>query len=713
MSATVERRGRLSPITRHIIKHNLTGNKYGKYIPRQSLENEIVKFLKNDSENYQIISGLGGMGKSSLIFSVLSKIIDGSIELGKTVDSIIWVTDSYNPGDLDVNKLIDEINSVYGYTNESSQEDTSKIKMNKAKQFLNLNRNTMSILVVDNFETVKDDELRRFIFELPQTCKVILTSKINRDACIRTGVIIMQNAQCINDFPIPSFSESEWFNLFGVICNSVQIINDWANSFANKNTLKRIISVTYEELGGIPFPFERVLTEIAEKQFVDVSKIKRLINSVITEFGVYDRMISYSWDKLERNSRATLLAAALSGYLSTINFELLSLVSGLEASDNDDNIAEIGSPLYVSIGQCLNYKLIEIDKSNGKPTYYLPAIVYRFVINKLMNDSNIKSDFSDVIRNWIDYYKSRTEKIGMCFNNTEIMREFDTVNQKEALEFILDYCYQNSLYHDYVVISNNMRYFFYTRSIWCVGDKCVHIKRAKAANRIGDYLSELEAYVYYINIASKYRQFDKVSDYLCRVREIIEANNVRERNPDAYFRYQHTLGLYYYHGDDYNNALSIWENLLSEPIITDNIHDIDAATRWYTKCLIKQVDSNANMDSDIIGRITNLLTVAKEHNFERAIIDYTLLLVRINAQQNLHEEAKQLLKNNEIIGLIEKTNDSLYKAKYYLWCAYYSSEEEKLNNIETAKALVDSNVLKNILQKDLSILGEAFGGIFE
>ena len=91
MSATVERRGRLSPITRHIIKHNLTGNKYGKYIPRQSLENEIVKFLKNDSENYQIISGLGGMGKSSLIFSVLSKIIDGSIELGKTVDSIMVI----------------------------------------------------------------------------------------------------------------------------------------------------------------------------------------------------------------------------------------------------------------------------------------------------------------------------------------------------------------------------------------------------------------------------------------------------------------------------------------------------------------------------------------------------------------------------------------------------------------------------------------------
>lgn len=713
MSIPVERRGRLSTSQRHIIKHNLTGNKYGKYILRQSLEDEIISFLKNDNENYQIISGLGGMGKSSLIFSVLSKIIDGSIGLSKTVDSIIWVTDSYNPGDLDVNKLFDEIFSVYAYTYQTTQEGTSSSKMNIAKQLLSLNRNTMSILVVDNFETVKDDELRRVIFELPQTCKVILTSKINRDSCIRTGVIKMQNAQCINDFPIPTFNKTEWQNLFDVICNSVKRIAEWANGFNDRNDLNQIITVIYEQLGGIPFPFERILTEIAENQIVEVFRIKRLINSVITEFGVYDRMISYSWDKLDRNSRAALIAAALSGYLSTLNFELLSLVSGLEACDEKANLAEIGSPLYVAIGQCLNYKLIDVDKSNGKPNYYLPAMVYRYVINKLMNDSNVKNEFADVISNWIDYYKHRTNNIGMCFDNTEKMKEFDSVSQKEALEFVIDYCYQNSLFSDCVMISNNMRYFCYTRNIWSVGDKCVHIKRAKAANSIGDYLSELEAYVYYVNIASKYRQFFKVTEYLNRVEEIIETYNIRDSHPDAYFRCRHTLGLYYYHNDNYTQAMSIWEELLSEPLITDNTHDIDAARRWQTKCLIKLVDCNGAVNEDINEKIENLLAVAREHNFERAIIDYTLILVRINAQQDCHDKSKELLNNREIIDLIEKTNDSLYKAKYYFWCAFYSNGEERTSNVEKAKKLVDASVLKNILKKDLVILSEELEGVFE
>lgn len=96
------------------------------------------------------------MGKSSLIFSVLSKILNGEIELGKTVDSIIWVTDSYNPGDLNASKLVDEINAVYGDA-ASTQVFTGfeEEKRETAKRHLNLSRNMLSILVVDNFETEK------------------------------------------------------------------------------------------------------------------------------------------------------------------------------------------------------------------------------------------------------------------------------------------------------------------------------------------------------------------------------------------------------------------------------------------------------------------------------------------------------------------------------------------------------------------------------
>lgn len=708
----VERRGRLTPSSRHTIRHNLTGNKYGKYILRQSLEDEIVEFLNNESENYQVISGLGGMGKSSLIFSVLSKIINGKINLGKTVDSIIWVTDSYNPGDLSIDKLVDEINAVYGSASSTQIYTGSDLeKREMAKKHLNLNRNMLSVLVIDNFETVKDNELRRFIFELPQTCKVILTSKINRDACIQNGVIKTQNSQCINDFPIPTFTKEEWYYLFNTICVSVDKIKDWARKF-DKERLDQIIDMIYVELGGIPFPFERILTQIAEKQLTDVSRIKKLIKATIKESGGYDRMISYSWDKLKRASQAVLISAALSGYLSYINFVQLSSISGLQSYD-DKNSAEIGSALDKAVEECLNYNLIDKDISSAEIRYYLPAIVYRYVINKVQNDANIKNNFLDIITNWIEFYIIRTQKIGMCYDDTEKMRDFDSVYQKEALQFVLDYCYSNSLYKDYVIISNNMRYFFYTRSIWEVGDKCIHIKRAHAAREYGDSISEMEAYVYYINIASKYRQFDGIEEYINRVQQIIRIENVEEKFPESFFRYNHALGLYYYHSDDFPEALKIWKTLLTKPITTNNIHDIDAAKRWYTKCLMKCIDQFELVNSDPETEISNLLAEAREHNFERAIIDYTLMLVKIYSQISNHSKSKELLYNDEITSLIEKTNDVLYKAKYYLWCAYYSdTQQDRKQNIKKMKQLVEANGLIDIIKSEITIFENEFGNVF-
>lgn len=697
----VERIGRITPSSRHTIKHNLSGNKYGKYILRQTLENEIIKFLKNETENYQIISGLGGMGKSSLIFSVLSKILNGEIELGKTVDSIIWVTDSYNPGDLNASKLVDEINAVYGDA-ASTQVFTGseEEKRETAKKHLNLSRNMLTILVVDNFETVKDEELRRFIFELPRTCKVILTSKINRDACIENGVIITQNSQCINDFPIPTFSWDEWRILFDVIQSSVFKIGEWAKKF-DRETLFSIIRVIYSELDGIPFPFERILTQIADKQLTNISKIKKLINSTVKGTGGYDRMISYSWTRMGKKSQIVLIAAALGGYLSYLNFIQLSSISGLETYDDKDS-PEIGSVLDRAVEQCLNYKLMDVDTSGEVSKYYLPAIVYRYIINRVQNDEVIKREFSDVISNWITYYINKTQSIGMCYNDTEKMREFDSIYQKEALQFVLDYCYSNSMYKEYVVISNNMRYFFYTRSIWEVGDNCVHIKRSYAAHECGDALSELEAYIYYINIASKYRQFEGIETYLERVKELVSLQRIEEEHPESYFRFQHTMGLYLFHKGCLADAAEIWKTMLEEPIITNNTHDIDAAKRWYTKCLMKCSEQPDRISINLESEISALLSEARDHIFERAIIDYTLMLVKIYAQSKQHEKAKDLLHNSEISELIDKTNDVLYKAKYYLWCAGYSStQQEKEQNTESMKKIIDANGLSHIIETEI------------
>lgn len=162
------------------------------------------------------------------------------------------------------------------------------------------------------------------------------------------------------------------------------------------------------------------------------------------------------------------------------------------------------------------------------------------------------------------------------------------------------------------------------------------------------------------------------------------------------------MGLYLFHKGDLADAAEMWKTMLEEPITTNNTHDIDAAKRWYTKCLMKCSEQLDRISINLEAEISVLLSEAREHSFERAIIDYTLMLVKIYAQNKQHEKAKDLLHNSEISELIDKTNDVLYKAKYYLWCAGYSStQQEKEENTESMKKIIDANGLSHIIETEI------------
>ena len=191
----------------------------------------------------------------------------------------------------------------------------------------------------------------------------------------------------------------------------------------------------------------------------------------------------------------------------------------------------------------------------------------------------------------------------------------------------------------------------------------------------------------------------------------MELYRIEEQHPECYFRYQHAMGLYLFHRERLNDAKEIWKKILAEPLITGNIHDIDAAKRWYTKCLIKCADElNLTLPIDLVVEVRWLLAEAKRHSFERAIIDYTLMLVKIYAQSRQHNKSKELLCDPEISELIEKTNDILYKVKYYLWRACYcNSQKEREQNIECMKILIEANGLSQLIENEILTVENVFG----
>lgn len=107
-------------------------------------------------------------------------------------------------------------------------------------------------------------------------------------------------------------------------------------------------------------------------------------------------------------------------------------------------------------------------------------------------------------------------------------------------------------------------------------------KRAHAAEIVNKPVEVLEALSYYINIAAKNNQLDNIEQYIERANQICEKNDI---DGETLFRYKHSLGLYHYARHDYEKATKLWNEILEkEKMITNVVHDIDAAERWKLKC---------------------------------------------------------------------------------------------------------------------------------
>lgn len=407
---------------------------------------------------------------------------------------------------------------------------------------------------------------------------------------------------------------------------------------------------------------------------------------------------------MDEPAKAVLLASALNGHLSNID---LSLVSKFTNQDYNPRMP-FASKLNRAIMQCLNYRLIEKEQTGSTIRYYLQKIVYRFIVNQVENNESVVEQFNYLFENWIGYYISIAEKIGFCYNDTKRMKIFDDTAKREALFFVLNFCYSNKRYAEYIKISHNLRYFFYTRAIWETGENCVHIRRAIAANRINDDISELDAYIYYINIASKYSQLDGIDEYISNAKNIISKRNISKENEgEIYFRFCHAMGLYYYCQGKNEEALKMWDGILAPPVCTNSVHDIDAAKRWCIKCLRK----TAAVD---IEQIMRLLEEAREHCFDRAVVDYTLIIVRTYIRHNEVDKAREYIFDTTLKELVDKTNDVLYMAEYYIWhgiCSKDSADRDM--DFESAKKIIMQNNLNKALHDDINYIEEEYGYIIE
>jgi tetratricopeptide (TPR) repeat protein len=157
--------------------HNLQRPDYREFIGREMY---IADILAKLGQRFFVISidGIGGVGKTALALEIGHRCLDQ-----KLFDAIIWVSakskrliltgiDDIIPSLTSYENLINSIIEVLGY--ETSVSDPLSEKEKRVSKLL---KTAKCLLIIDNLETVEDEQIFDFIINLPEPSKVLITSR--------------------------------------------------------------------------------------------------------------------------------------------------------------------------------------------------------------------------------------------------------------------------------------------------------------------------------------------------------------------------------------------------------------------------------------------------------------------------------------------------------------------------------------------------------
>lgn len=293
----------------------------GKFIGREKEIEKILGILRPypySQEHLITIDGVGGIGKSALAIEIANRLLRQYRDMSslERFDAIIWTSakkdlltaDGVIPR-LQIIRTLEQIYIVIAFI-----LDKPEIMQLKPDEQTNAIQNLLSqqrtLLIIDNLETIDDEEIIAFLRELPAPTKCIVTSRHRIDVA----------------FPVrlTGMDEGEAIELMKNECQRLDV-------FLVPESIKRL----YDRTGGVPLAMVLSIAQIA-KGFGLETILDRLgkPSSDIARF-----CFDYSLEKLSKNEWKLLMS--LSMFSAGTTREFLGEISELAEIDRDTGLAEL------------------------------------------------------------------------------------------------------------------------------------------------------------------------------------------------------------------------------------------------------------------------------------------------------------------------------------------------------------------------------------
>lgn len=213
---------------------------YAKFIYREDYCNHLLKALRSPRTYVTALTGIGGVGKTALACWAVHEVYSA-----KDFDYICSVSakdrelttsgiTAIKPMFTSYTQLLDQILTTLGFSETAPQDILEREKYCKC-----LIKNESILLFVDNLETVDDPRIIRFLEELPEGVKAIVTSRRLRVKVAAQPIEIgpFEENEAIQflkslatqknrHFFIESMSESERIKVVNS-CDRIPIVIEW------------------------------------------------------------------------------------------------------------------------------------------------------------------------------------------------------------------------------------------------------------------------------------------------------------------------------------------------------------------------------------------------------------------------------------------------------------------------------------------------------
>ncbi|GAB2999531.1 AfsR/SARP family transcriptional regulator [Saccharothrix stipae] len=570
------------------VDHNLPAPTYFTFVPRPHTK-RIQEAL---TAGLPIISlvGIGGNGKSTLAREFAFAIATAA----DPFKLIVWVSDKEVPGSTTLPLVLDEIALTAGL-----RELTATTHAGKIQQVNRMLRQNPALIVIDNFETIVDQELIDWLPTVPYPSRVLITSIVRPRAV---------EQYCL-EIEVGGLGEKERHsflaqllirhNLRDLRADSDAISEIWAASYGNPKLVEWALG-QYRSRG-------RSLRSIADE--ITRTRTRATTERLGGDF-VLEELFRSSWKEMTDDEAQVLLAASL--FPHGCATETVHEVAGIDVRFAD-TIESLTNLCFLSR---------QARDDDQSPWYAAEPLV------RMRLAGHFAVDVTDVEDRFFRYWTNFTASIGFCPHDVTRLLKLDIPGTRENLEYAIWLAAESGRHHDVIRIAREARYYYYVRGFWSE-ERNIHLLRAEAAKSISDHTEEFDARVYFINIASKQENLTAVEKQNPRLTELIRRYG-SELDSRSVGEYRHAYALYLLAKGDYTEAEDLWrENLLDVEALGPANHN--ANLRWLAICIAR---GSSARSSEALEIFASARAQADQFGYKRArfLIDLEQAQITLSQQ---------------------------------------------------------------------------------